>query len=88
MPGSLFTVWIYPTLGEPITVTTLDFDSEDAAIAAVDDSFASGSPFRVREHERGGSGATTTLTVNPANVVAIRVRPPDPEAATGTGQYL
>jgi hypothetical protein len=87
MPGSLFTVWIYPTLGEPITVTTLDFDSEDAAIAAVTESFASGTPFRVREHERDGDAGGTTLTVNPANVVAIRVRSPEPEG-TSTGQYL
>lgn len=87
MPGSLFTVWIYTTLGEPITVTTLDFDSEDAALDAVTESFARGTPFRVREHERAGDLAATTLVVNPANVVAIRVRAPEP-ADTATGQYL
>ena len=87
MPGNPFTVWIYPTLGEPITVTTLDFDSEDAAVAAVQESFVSGTPFRVREHERDGAAATTTLTVNPANVMAIRVRTPEPSGTSG-GQYL
>lgn len=87
MSGNLFTVWIYPTLGEPITVTTLDFESEDAALAAVAESFAGGTPFRVREHERDGETAGTTLTVNPANVVAIRVRSPEP-AETSTGLYL
>ncbi|NMO90414.1 hypothetical protein [Actinomycetospora sp. TBRC 11914] len=87
MPDNLFTVWIYPTVGEPITVTTLDFDSEDAVLAAVEASFAGGTPFRVREHERAGDVPATTLTVNPANVVAIRVRAPEP-ADTSTGQYL
>lgn len=87
MPDSPFTVWIYPALGEPITVTTLDFDSEDAALDAVAESFTSGTPLRVREHERAGDVAETTLVVNPANVVAIRVRAPEP-ADTATGQYL
>ncbi|MCD2196219.1 hypothetical protein LQ327_22860 [Actinomycetospora endophytica] len=87
MPGSLFTVWIYPTLGEPITVSTLDFDSEEAAVEAVTESFARGTPFRIREHELGGDPGGTTIMVNPANVVAIRVRSPEP-AGSSTGQYL
>jgi hypothetical protein len=87
MPDSPFTVWIYPTLGEPITVTTLDFDSEEAAVEAVTDAIARGTPLRIREHEHVGDPGGTTLTVNPANVVAIRVRSPEP-AGTSTGQYL
>lgn len=87
MSGSPFTVWIYPTLGDPITVSTTDFDSEEAVIEAVTECFACGTPFQIREYEDDGAPGGTTLTVNPANVVAIRVRAPEP-AARSTGQYL
>lgn len=78
------TVWLYPTAGEAFAVSTTDFSSADAALQALEDAFAAGTPLRLHEH-RDNEGATT-LVINPVNIVAARVR--STPSAAEPGQYL
>ena len=78
------TILIYPTAGEPFALTTTDFDTEASAVDELVSAFSSGTPLRLTDrHENEGD---TTLVLNVANIIAIRVLP---LAAGGkTGQYL
>lgn len=81
--GSVFTILVYPTAGEPFAVATTDFESEDECIRAVTAALTDRVPMRFTDrNERDGD---TTLIINPRNVVAVRLV----SAAAGpTGQYL
>ena len=84
MPGNLeLTIWLHPTAGEPFAITTSDFDSEEDAAAALSQAFSERVPLRLREHHQGEG--TSTLVINPVNIVAARVRSVE---GADTGQYL
>lgn len=78
------TIWLYPTAGEAFAVTTTDFNSADAALRALENAFAAGSPLRLHQHRDNESA--TTLVINPANMVAASVR--STSSAAEPGQYL
>jgi hypothetical protein len=77
------TVLIYPMAGEPFALTTTDFDTEYRAVDELASAFGSGTPVRLTD--RSESGGDTTLVLNVANVIAVRVLP---LAAGPTGPYL
>jgi hypothetical protein len=84
VPGDVeLTIWLYPTAGEPFAITTSDFESEEEAAAALSEAFGKREPLRLRQH-REGEG-TSTLVINPVNLVAARVRSVE---GADTGQYL
>jgi hypothetical protein len=78
------TILIYPMAGEPFTLTTTDFDTEDRAVDELASAFGTGTVLRLTD--RGEDAGDTTLVLNLTNIVAVRVLP---RAGNGkTGQYL
>jgi hypothetical protein len=78
------TIMIYPMAGEPFAVTTTDFDTEDQAVEHIASALTSATPLRLTDHN--DPEGNTTLVLNLANVIGVRVL--SASATSQTGQYL
>jgi hypothetical protein len=82
--GPVLTILIYPMAGEPFVVTTTDFDTEDQAVEHITSALISATPLWLTDHQNPED--VTTLMLNLANIIAVRVV--SAGATSRTGQYL